>query len=148
MKRESDRESNTPQDDSRRARIKRVRDFLKVWRDVRGKDDTICITGAATVLRTSDLLHVIETIDIAQELLDRAKERGELMEVPQFAQSESVAIRVDADALRLAREFVSDPDKRAQVKVMIAYHIGPQTADLIDEAVKVSRELIRIAEGQ
>ena len=53
---------------------------------------------------------------------------------------------VDASALRYAREFVADPDRRAQVKVQLHANGWPQLADLIDEAVVVSHELLRIYE--
>lgn len=52
---------------------------------------------------------------------------------------------VNQGALRLAREFVSAPDDRAQVKVMLASKGMPLVADMIDEAVIMARELIRLA---
>lgn len=51
-----------------------------------------------------------------------------------------------AEALRLAREFVDDPDLRAQVKVKIAIDGHPLIADMIDEAVVMAREIIRLSE--
>jgi hypothetical protein len=50
------------------------------------------------------------------------------------------------EALRLAREFVSAPDVRAQVKVEVAAGGMPLLADMIDEAVVMAREIIRLAE--
>jgi hypothetical protein len=50
------------------------------------------------------------------------------------------------DALRFAKEFASDPDKRAQVKVQLCANGWPQLADMIDEAVTVSREMLRITD--
>ena len=55
--------------------------------------------------------------------------------------------RVNAKALRLAREIVSDPDPRASIKAALEAEGKPGMAALIDEAVLVSRELIRIAEA-
>ena len=54
---------------------------------------------------------------------------------------------VEPEALRLAQEFVSDPDRRAQVKFNLAAGGYLLVADLIDEAVEVSRELIRLDEA-
>jgi hypothetical protein len=51
-----------------------------------------------------------------------------------------------AEALRLAREFIDDPDLRAQVKVKIAVDGHPLIADMIDEAVVMAREIIRLSE--
>lgn len=45
---------------------------------------------------------------------------------------------------KLAREFCADPDKRAQVKVQLAMLAGPQIADMIDEAVTVSRAYLSL----
>ena len=53
-------------------------------------------------------------------------------------------VRVSMEALKLAREFVADPDMRAQVKVQLSIAGYPKLADLIDEAVVVSRELLRL----
>ena len=55
--------------------------------------------------------------------------------------------KVNAKALRLAREIVSDPDTRASIKAALEAEGKPGMASLIDEAVFVSRELIRIAEA-
>jgi len=52
------------------------------------------------------------------------------------------------EALKLAHEFVADPDKRAQVKVQLAMNGRPKLADMIDEAVRVSRALIALANAQ
>ena len=52
------------------------------------------------------------------------------------------------EALKLAHEFVADPDKRAQVKVQLAMNGWPKLADMIDEAVRVSRALIALANAQ
>ena len=57
----------------------------------------------------------------------------------------SLAARPSEEAVRLAREFVADPGKRAQVKVQLSAHGWQQLADLIDEAVVVSQELQRLA---
>ena len=46
-------------------------------------------------------------------------------------------------ALKLAKEFCADPDKRAQVKAQLAANGWPQLADMIDEAVLVSRALLK-----
>lgn len=51
------------------------------------------------------------------------------------------------EAVKLAREFVADPDKRAQLRVELCVSGLPKLADLIDEAVIVSRELLRLAEA-
>ena len=53
-------------------------------------------------------------------------------------------VAVSVEALRFAKEFVADPEKRAQVKVQLAANGWPQLSDLIDEAVIVSRELLRL----
>lgn len=55
--------------------------------------------------------------------------------------------RVNAKALRMARQIVSDPDTRARIKVALEMEGKPGMAALIDEAVLVARELIRIAEA-
>src|SRR3990167_5303244 len=52
------------------------------------------------------------------------------------------------EATRLAKEFVADPDKRAQVKVQLAANGWPKLADLIDEAVIVSRAFLILAAQQ
>ena len=54
---------------------------------------------------------------------------------------------VEPEALRLAQEFVSDPDRRAQVKFNLAAGGYLLVSDMIDEAVEVSRELIRLDEA-
>lgn len=51
----------------------------------------------------------------------------------------------DPEAYRFADEFVADPDKRAQVKVSLVMNGQAELADMIDEAVSVSRELIRVS---
>jgi len=51
------------------------------------------------------------------------------------------------EALRIAREFVADPDKRAQVKVQLAVNGWSKLADMIDEAVIVSRALLAMSEN-
>jgi hypothetical protein len=48
-----------------------------------------------------------------------------------------------SEALELAKEFIADPDKRAQVKVQLAVSGYPMVADMIDEAISVSRALLR-----
>ena len=48
------------------------------------------------------------------------------------------------DALRLAEEFCADPDKRAQVRVQLAMNGWGKLADMIDEAVKVSRAFKKV----
>ena len=47
-------------------------------------------------------------------------------------------IKISEEALRLAREFGHDLDRRREVK-------GIHFANLIDEAVIVARELLRVA---
>lgn len=51
---------------------------------------------------------------------------------------------VSEEAVRLAKEFVADPDKRAQVKVQLALDGYQKLADMIDEAVIVSKDLLRL----
>ena len=53
-----------------------------------------------------------------------------------------------SEALRLAQEFVADPDKRAQVKVQLAANGLPKLADMIDEAVIVSRAYLAALERE
>ena len=50
----------------------------------------------------------------------------------------------NGEALRFAREFVANPDKRAQVKVQLAANGWPKLADMIDEAVTVSRAYLAL----
>ncbi len=52
---------------------------------------------------------------------------------------------VTEEELQLAREFLADPDKRAQVKVQLEINGWSALADMIDEAVVVSRALLRIS---
>ena len=52
---------------------------------------------------------------------------------------------VSEEALRLAHEFLADPDDRAQVKVKLAVAGMPLMADMIDEALVMARELIRLS---
>ena len=59
-----------------------------------------------------------------------------------------IPLRPSGEAVRLAREFVADPDKRAQVKVQLASNGWGKLADMIDEAVLVSRELLRITDSR
>lgn len=54
-------------------------------------------------------------------------------------------VEVDPTALRLAKEMVDQPDARAQIKVKLAAMGLPMMADVIDEAVLISRELIRLS---
>ena len=49
-----------------------------------------------------------------------------------------------SEAVRLAEEFVSDPDARAQCKVEIASAGYPLIADMIDEALVLAREILRL----
>lgn len=53
--------------------------------------------------------------------------------------------RVNAKALRLAHEIVSDPSTRAKIKAALKAEGKPGMAALIDEAVLVARELIRVS---
>lgn len=46
------------------------------------------------------------------------------------------------DAVRIAHEWLDNADKRDQVKVMLAYHIGTQTAGLLDEGVVMARYIL------
>ena len=46
------------------------------------------------------------------------------------------------EAIRLAKEFCADPAARAQIKVQLAMNGWGKLADMIDEAVAVSRELL------
>lgn len=57
-------------------------------------------------------------------------------------------MRPSAAALRMAKEFVANPDARAQVKVQLAMQHGMAISDMIDEAVVVARELLRIKEAK
>lgn len=78
---------------SRRERIQRVRDFMKVLRNCAfdraeiPDEHYLATTGAATALYTNDVAELLDVIDVAQELLNQAKARGELMEVPTFVVS-------------------------------------------------------------
>ena len=56
--------------------------------------------------------------------------------------------QVSEVALKYAKEFVADPDKRAQVRVELCMNGWWHLADLIDEAVVVSKELLRLAATQ
>jgi hypothetical protein len=49
------------------------------------------------------------------------------------------------EALRLAKEFVKDPDTRAQVKVELTANGWGKLADMIDEAGVLAREILRLA---
>ena len=60
-----------------------------------------------------------------------------------LAQPETLPADIE-DALRLAEEFCSDPDQRAQVRVQLAMNGWGKLADMIDEAVKVSRALLKV----
>ena len=60
-----------------------------------------------------------------------------------LAQTETLPADIE-DALRLAEEFCSDPDQRAQVRVQLAMNGWGKLADMIDEAVKVSRALLKV----
>jgi len=48
------------------------------------------------------------------------------------------------EALRLAQEFVANPDERAKVKVRFAMLGYQRVADMIDEAVIVSRAYLAL----
>lgn len=52
------------------------------------------------------------------------------------------------EALRLARAIVSDPVTRAKIKRALLAEGKPGLAALIDEAVLVSRELIRLTRAR
>ena len=49
-------------------------------------------------------------------------------------------------ALRIARETVDEPNRRAQVKVKLAIAGMPLLADMIDEMVVLAREIIRLSD--
>ncbi len=55
------------------------------------------------------------------------------------------AVQPSDEALKLAQEFVSDPDIREQVKVKLREAGFHFIAEIIDEVVIVSRELLRIS---
>lgn len=50
------------------------------------------------------------------------------------------------EALRLAREFVAEPEKRATAIRAIAHEIGPNTAAMIEEAVTMALYIIAQSE--
>lgn len=56
--------------------------------------------------------------------------------------------RRSTEALRLARAIVSDPVTRAKIKADLLAEGKPGMAALIDEAVLVSRELIRLTRAR
>jgi hypothetical protein len=49
-----------------------------------------------------------------------------------------------AESIRLAKEFVDETDSRVQVKIKLAMMGMPLLADMIDEAVVMAREIIRL----
>lgn len=53
--------------------------------------------------------------------------------------------RRETEALRLARGFVSDPRMREKLKAKQVRDGKPWVAEMIDEAVIVSRELLRLS---
>lgn len=55
---------------------------------------------------------------------------------------------IDSEALRLAHEFVADPEARGHAIRAIRAMVGPKTAAAFEEAVTISNELIRLSELQ
>ena len=49
------------------------------------------------------------------------------------------------EALRIAKEALDDPDKRAKVKVELRVTGWPKLADLIDEMIVLATEIVRLA---
>jgi len=50
-----------------------------------------------------------------------------------------------AEAIRLAKEFVDETDARVRVKIKLAMMGLPLLSDMIDEAVVLAREILRLA---
>ena len=53
-------------------------------------------------------------------------------------------LRPSRKAVRIAREFVANPDARAQVKVQLAMQHGMGISNMIDEAVVLACEILRM----
>lgn len=90
---------------------------------------------------------VAEVALLCQSLAINAKDAGFPVYANAFrraAAALSRRVEVGEEALKLAREFVADPDTRAQVKVQLAASGYPGLVEMIDEAVIVSRELLRL----
>ena len=54
-------------------------------------------------------------------------------------------IKISEEALRLAREFVASPDEMARVLAMITASGLPGVQKIVENAIIVSRELLRVA---
>ena len=81
-----------------------------------------------------------------QESLDRSLMWTDGCPIYVFRQGGTMK-RVNAKALKLAHEIVSDPGTRAKIKAALKAEGKPGLAALIDDSVVVSRELIRLAEA-
>ena len=90
-----------------------------------------------------------ESADLVDATRIRAMARCLVKAADELSRRDEATVVVPSvEAVRLAEEFVADPDERAQVKVHLCSVGLEQQAALIDEAVVMARELLRLAAAQ
>ena len=83
---------------------------------------------------------------LERELAEANQHKRDLQEHLRAAEAARppLAARPSEEAVKLAKEFVADPDARAKVKVELALAGCSKIPDMMDEAVVMARELLRL----